>query len=127
MRMSERHSGAVTMGTTIRLCSAGIAAAALTVSVTAHGVHSDDNQSSAWTVARPVEEVNSVAADGCPIESHDGLSLYFASMRAGTLGGNDIWAADRASKDAPFGEPQNLGAPVNSTASDFCPTPIHGS
>ena len=86
MRMSERHSGAVTMGTTIRLCSAGIAAAALTVSVTAHGVHSDDNQSSAWTVARPVEEVNSVAADGCPIESHDGLSLYFASMRAGTLG-----------------------------------------
>ena len=30
-----------------------------------------------------------------PIESRDGLSLYIASSRTGTLGGNDIWAADR--------------------------------
>ena len=80
-----------------------------------------------WSVATPVVEVNSAFPDGCPIESRDGLSLYIASTRTGTLGGNDIWAADRASKDAPFGEPQNLGAPVNSTVNDFCPTPIHGS
>jgi len=80
-----------------------------------------------WSVAVPVAEVNSTAADGCPIESRDGLSLYIASMRTGTLGGNDIWAADRASRKDPFGEPQNLGAPVNSEANDFCPTPIQGS
>jgi hypothetical protein len=48
-------------------------------------------------------------------------------MRTGTLGGNDIWAADRASKKEPFGEPQNLGAPVNTDANDFCPTPIYGN
>lgn len=82
---------------------------------------------SAWSVAAPVVEVNSTVADGCPIESRDGLSLYIASMRTGTLGGNDIWAADRASKKEPFGEPQNLGAPVNTDANDFCPTPIYGS
>ncbi len=80
-----------------------------------------------WGVAVPVTEVNSTAGDGCPIESRDGLSLYVASGRLGTLGGNDIWAADRASKDDAFGEPQNLGAPVNSVANDFCPTPIYGS
>ena len=83
---------------------------------------------SAWRVAMPVAEVNDPAfPDGCPIESRDGLSLYIASNRTGTLGVNDIWAADRASKGEPFGQPQNLGAPVNSEAADFCPTPIYGN
>ena len=40
----------------------------------------------------------------------DGLSLYIASTRTGTLGGNDIWVADRDSKDEPFGTPSNPGA-----------------
>ena len=88
-----------------------------------------------WHLATPVAEVNSLSTEGCPIESWDGLSIYIASNRPGSLGApgatgvlpNDIWAADRASKDEPFGELQNLGAPVNSDAADFCPTPIHGS
>ena len=88
-----------------------------------------------WNLATPVVEVNSLSTEGCPIESWDGLSIYIASNRPGSRGvpgatgalPNDIWAADRASKDEPFGEPQNLGAPVNSEAADFCPTPIHGS
>jgi Tol biopolymer transport system component len=78
-----------------------------------------------WSIAGAVTEVNSTAADGCPIESPDGRSLFIASMRPGTLGGNDIWAADRDSKDSSFGVPQNLGAPVNTDANDFCPTPLH--
>jgi hypothetical protein len=64
--------------------------------------------------------------DGCPIESADGLSLFLASNRPGTTGGNDIWAADRANVDAPFSAPRNLGAPINSTSADFCPTPVLG-
>ena len=71
-------------------------------------------------------EVNSPVSDGCPIESRDGLSLYIASMRIPNVG-NDIFAADRASKSEPFGEPKHLDAPVNSDANDFCPTPIYGS
>ncbi len=64
--------------------------------------------------------------DGCPIETADGLSLLFASNRPGTTGGNDIWAADRASIGEPWGTPRNLGAPINTASADFCPTPVRG-
>ncbi len=75
-------------------------------------------------------ELNTTSLDGCPIESPDGLSLYLASDRP-RFGGDartdiDIWVAHRPSADAPWGVPENLGEPVNSTADDFCPTPIRG-
>jgi hypothetical protein len=44
-----------------------------------------------------------------------------ASTRSGGLGGIDIWVATRAGKNDP-GAPVNVGAPVNSSANDFCPT-----
>ena len=80
-----------------------------------------------WGLATPVAELNSAAADGCPIESRDGLRFYLASNRPGTLGANDIWVAERPSIDAPWGIPENIGAPINSTAADFCPTPLPGN
>lgn len=64
--------------------------------------------------------------DGCPIESADGLSLFLASNRTGTSGGNDIWAADRESLGSAWGTPRNLGAPINTASADFCPTPVLG-
>jgi hypothetical protein len=84
---------------------------------------------SSFGKAKVVENVNlpPPAAEGCPIESPDGLSLFIASNRPGGVPGNvgnDIWVADRDSIDAPFQAPRNLGEPVNSTASDFCPTPV---
>ena len=85
---------------------------------------------SPWGMAAPEEGVNSAQADGCPIESPRGLELYMASTRPGAVGGptdpNDIWVAQRPSKDAAWAEPQHLPAPVNSTAADFCPTPLNG-
>ncbi|HEY9376966.1 MAG TPA: hypothetical protein VIQ02_07720 [Jiangellaceae bacterium] len=79
-----------------------------------------------WGPAELVANVNDpVAADGCPIESPDGLSLYMASTRRGDP--NDIWVATRGSKDAEFGTPTMLPEPVNSNAADFCPTPLHGN
>lgn len=69
-------------------------------------------------------ELNSAFADGCPIQSPDGLSLYQASNRPGGRGGLDIWVATRPSAGAPWGAPTNLGEPVNSAADDFCPTPV---
>lgn len=71
-------------------------------------------------------ELNTASADGCPILSPDGLDLYMASTRPGGLGLNDIWVAHRDTKTAPFGAPVNLGAPINSAADDFCPTPTMG-
>ena len=38
----------------------------------------------------------------------------------------DIWVAHRSSTDEGFGAPVNLGAPINSGANDFCPTPVRG-
>lgn len=86
-----------------------------------------------WSAPQPLEslpgsssEVNTGSLDGCPIQSPDGLSLYMASTRPGGLGGIDIWVAHRSSTDEGFGQPVNLGEPINSAADDFCPTPVRG-
>ena len=83
-----------------------------------------------WGPAVPEVGINSPQADGCPIESFDGLQLYIASTRPGAVGGstdpNDIWVATRSSISAAWNAPVHLPAPVNSTAADFCPTPLPG-
>lgn len=78
-----------------------------------------------WGPAAPDLDTDNSVAGGCPIESRDGLTLFMASPREGGLGGLDIWVADRFETDEPFGEAQNLGAPVNSEYADFCPTPLN--
>lgn len=84
---------------------------------------------SAWSPAVRVETItgthpsfNTSSLDGCPLQSRDGKTFFMASDRPGGLGGIDIWVATRASENDPWGEPTNLGAPINSTYNDFCPT-----
>lgn len=86
-----------------------------------------------WSTAQKIDtidgnhpDLNSVAADGCPIQAPDGLSLYIASTRGGGLGGLDIWVSTKRHRNDPWGAPVNLPAPINSAANDFCPTPIEG-
>ena len=86
-----------------------------------------------WSAAQKIDEIagnhpalNTPDMDGCPIQSPDGLSLYMASTRPGGAGLLDIWVARRPHRHAPWGAPANLGEPVNSTADDFCPTPVRG-
>ena len=88
---------------------------------------------SGWSTAQKIDEIggnsaelNTSSLDGCPIQSPDDLSLYLASNRPGGQGGLDIWVATRQSTDAPWGAPQDLPGPINSTADDFCPTPVRG-
>jgi WD40-like Beta Propeller Repeat len=92
-------------------------------------------QLSAWAPASLVDPVDAVgvntpAQDGCPIQSPDGLSLYIASNRAGSAG-LDLWVARRGSTDESWGDPVNLndgpGADLNTTADEFCPTPVRGN
>ena len=83
----------------------------------------------AWGTAVPEVDVNTAAAEGCPIESPDGLSLYIASNRAGGTANpdaNDIWVFHRESIDGPWGPAENIGQPVNSASADYCPTPLRG-
>jgi WD40-like Beta Propeller Repeat len=77
-------------------------------------------------VAGNSDLINTQSLDGCPILSPDGRSLFMASNRPGGKGGLDIWVARRDSVDEPFGAPENLPAPINSAADDFCPTPLRG-
>jgi hypothetical protein len=48
----------------------------------------------------------------------------FASGRSGGAGGTDIWVIDRPAVDGGWSEPKNLPWPVNSSAADFCPSPL---
>ncbi|MDQ1599621.1 MAG: hypothetical protein QOD68_1095 [Actinomycetota bacterium] len=109
-------------------------ATAIGLSLVVVGSASAATEAGAWAPAQKVDEVagnssdlNTPALDGCPIHSPDGLSLYLASNRPGGHGGIDIWVATRASTDAPFAAPENLPAPINSAADDFCPTPLRGN
>jgi WD40 repeat protein len=65
--------------------------------------------------------VNSAFNDGGPAVSKDGLSLFFGSDRPGGSGGFDLFVSQRASVDAPWGPPVNLGVSVNSSANDNVP------
>jgi len=64
--------------------------------------------------------VNSSTWDGVPCISADGLLLFFHSNRSGGYGGGDLWVTRRATINDPWGEPVNLGPPVNSSAYETC-------
>jgi hypothetical protein len=115
------NSGISTMKVNVLRIATAVAAV-VTTAAHAHGL--PEFFRSEFSDAVAVGEVNSPSGDGCPIESADGLSLFIASNRDGTAGGNDIWAADRDSLTSPWKEPRNLGAPINTSAADFCPTPV---
>jgi Tol biopolymer transport system component len=77
---------------------------------------------SAWSAPVNLGKiVNSSDADAGAFISEDGLSLYFGSTRPGGYGGFDIWVSQRASKDDPWGAPQNLGPTINTSDNEQTP------
>jgi hypothetical protein len=114
----------------IRICVALAVAAAFAPAAQALEFSPWAPAVNAESVLGTSELLNTSVQDGCPIQSPDRLSLYMASTRPRFDGDTrtdiDIWVAERESKDAPWGAPVNLPSPVNSTADDFCPTPIRG-
>lgn len=69
-----------------------------------------------------VPGVNSAANDGQPNVQRDGLEIYFFSNRSGTLGGNDIYAATRATSHDAWSAPFNLGPNVNGAFDETRPS-----
>src|SRR5688572_17769778 len=68
---------------------------------------------SEWSTPEPLPAgINTSVSEQNAILSKDGLSLYFTSDRPGGLGGLDIYIAQRASLESPWGNPANLGAPI---------------
>jgi outer membrane protein OmpA-like peptidoglycan-associated protein len=74
-----------------------------------------------WTrpanIGRPV---NSAAWESQPSLSANGRALYFSSNRQGTRGGRDLWISIRQ-HDGSWGEPENLGSPINTSENDESP------
>ena len=68
-----------------------------------------------------VEELSSPFVDNAPAIRRDGLELFLGSNRSGTLGGQDIWVATRASTSDRWSTPVNLGSPVNTVNFDAGP------
>lgn len=69
-------------------------------------------------------ELNTPANEGCPAISRDGRQLFFASNRPGGYGGLDVWVSYWSRESDGWGEPLNLGAPINTPADEFCPSPM---
>lgn len=65
-----------------------------------------------------LDSINSVAEDDPADISPDGLTLYFASERAGGEGSFDLYAATRPALDQPFGDVTSLGKGVNGPFDD---------
>ena len=61
-------------------------------------------------------------SDADPFISLDGRQLYFISTRpvAGKVPGTDIWVMYKSGST--WGEPKNLGAPINTSANEWYPT-----
>lgn len=71
--------------------------------------------------AQSLPEVNSPQLDVRPALRFDGLELFFGSVRAGTLGGLDLWTATRQTTAEPWSTPVNLGGVVNGAFGDQQP------
>ena len=84
-------------------------------------LYSVGQQFSAWSIPVNLASLNSPATDGCPAISRDGLSLYFASSRAGGAGGLDLYVTHRESLEDDWGTSENLGPTLNTASDKFCP------
>jgi hypothetical protein len=88
-----------------------------------------------WSAAVTIDPnrqhgVNTSVNDGCPIEAPDGHILFLATNRIPGAPGTkdlDIWVAYRDGEGHPWGSAELLPAPVNTTAMEFCPTPLPGN
>jgi TolB protein len=69
-----------------------------------------------WGAAAPVS-FNSNTRDFDPAFTADGGYVYFSSDRAGGFGGDDLWRV-RVTPGG-FGEPENLGATVNTAKNEW--------
>jgi outer membrane protein OmpA-like peptidoglycan-associated protein len=71
-----------------------------------------------WSMPKRMEgNINTGSWESQPCVSADGKELYFVSRRNGNA---DIYCS-RRNADRSWGEPQNLGAPINTTGSEMAP------
>ncbi len=87
---------------------------------------SDRQADGTWGPATLIPELSSTDTENRPTVRQDGLEIFFYSGReprlaGSTAGSADLWTATRASVDAPWSAPVNLGPTVNSANNDIHP------
>ncbi len=81
------------------------------------------SRSAPWGTAVNVgAPIDTPANDITPMLSADGLTLIFASDRAGGQGNYDVWMSTRTTVQDEWGGPVNLGGVVNSASGDLEPS-----
>lgn len=78
--------------------------------------------SNRWSAVNLGAVVNSPDNEEAPDISADGLTLYFFSNRSGGSGARDLWVTTRPTTTAGWGEPVNLGPPVNTSSGEDYPS-----
>ncbi len=73
-----------------------------------------------WSSPELVAGIGALANNTDPWQSEDRLVLYFASTRAGGLGGHDLFVATRGTTDDTF-TVLGAGAPINSGSNERSP------
>ncbi len=75
-----------------------------------------------WRVEKRLDApINSAAFERGADMTADGLTIVFASNRSGGHGDHDLWMATRASTEAAWSEPTNLGAAINTDVLEIEP------
>ncbi|RIJ20554.1 exo-alpha-sialidase [Henriciella barbarensis] len=77
-----------------------------------------DEAAGDWTVSAMPDAFNTFRAEAHVAVAPDGGRIFFYSARTPKLGSVDIWTAERG-PDGTWGEPRNLGEPVNTSGIDF--------
>ncbi len=78
-----------------------------------------------WGKPKPLEISGDSIVIAHPALSPDGLTLYFVSDMEGAMGGKDIWYCTRTSTGDNWGDPVNMGDPVNSLGDEVFPYVHH--
>lgn len=74
-----------------------------------------------WGKDKPIEISGDSVVIAHPAISADDQTLYFVSDMQGGFGGKDIWKVTRANKGDEWGNPENLGADINTAGDEVFP------
>jgi len=88
-------------------------------------VNTDGEAGGPAVLVAELSNLNPAITDAHPSLRADGREIYFYSNRAGSLGASDLWRSTRQSVHEPWSPPENLGAPLSSTANDVHPSLSH--
>lgn len=80
-----------------------------------------------WGEARPVKgKINSTSNENFPVLSETGRRLYFSSDNETSMGGYDLYYSDYNPSSKEWGEPVNMGYPINDTYDNYSISWVYG-